>query len=57
MDDHTALHTAIKHSDKVFGCFVFDRDILDGLPAHDRRVSFIHGAVTELDQTWPRHGE
>ena len=52
MDDHTALHTAIKHSDKVFGCFVFDRDILDGLPAHDRRVSFIHGAVKELDQTW-----
>jgi deoxyribodipyrimidine photo-lyase len=31
---------------------VFDTDILNGLPAKDRRVSFIHASVTELDQKW-----
>jgi deoxyribodipyrimidine photo-lyase len=50
--DHTALSLALQQADKVYGCFLFDRDILEGLPAADRRVSFIHGSVTELDQIW-----
>ena len=29
--------------------FVFDSEILDGLPADDRRVRFIHASVRELD--------
>ena len=33
--------------------FVFDREILDGLPdRHDRRAEFIHAAVVELRQRW-----
>ncbi|MCX7269878.1 MAG: deoxyribodipyrimidine photo-lyase, partial [Burkholderiales bacterium] len=52
LDDHTALSRAVQHSDKVFGCFIFDQAILKDLPAHDRRVSFIHASVTALDQQW-----
>ncbi|MFM7801451.1 MAG: deoxyribodipyrimidine photo-lyase, partial [Limnohabitans sp.] len=57
LDDHTALHLALQQGDKVFGCFVFDTDILDGLPAKDRRVSFIHASVSELDQKWRTSAE
>jgi deoxyribodipyrimidine photo-lyase len=51
--DHAALYHALKNSRRVFCAFVFDRAILDLLLAEgsnaDRRVEFIHGAVTELD--------
>lgn len=48
--DHAALHHALRHAQKVHCVFVFDRDILDALPSReDRRVGFIHHAVTELD--------
>ncbi|MCK9261333.1 MAG: deoxyribodipyrimidine photo-lyase [Azoarcus sp.] len=48
--DHAALHHALRHAHKVYCVFVFDRDILDALPSkEDRRVGFIHHAVTELD--------
>jgi deoxyribodipyrimidine photo-lyase len=52
LDDHTALSQALLHSDKVYGCFVFDQEILAGLPSNDRRVSFIHASVCALDQQW-----
>ena len=52
LDDHTALSRAVQDSDKVYGCFVFDQAILKDLPAHDRRVSFIHASVTALDNQW-----
>ena len=52
LDDHTALSRAVQDSDKVYGCFVFDQSILEDLPAHDRRVSFIHASVTALDNQW-----
>jgi deoxyribodipyrimidine photo-lyase len=57
LHDHTALHMAVQHGDKVFGCFVFDSDILQGLPAQDRRVSFIHASIVELDQKWREHAD
>ena len=52
MHDHTALSLALQQSEKVFACFIFDQDILHGLPANDRRVNFIHQSVVELDQQW-----
>ncbi|MGC9185264.1 MAG: cryptochrome/photolyase family protein [Thiomonas sp.] len=53
LHDNAALHTALQHCHKVVVVFVFDRDILDpllrrGLQA-DRRVEFIHAAITEMD--------
>jgi deoxyribodipyrimidine photo-lyase len=47
--DHAALFRALKQSEKVFCLFVFDKEILEGLPRSDRRVEFIHGCVAELD--------
>ncbi|MES3019989.1 MAG: deoxyribodipyrimidine photo-lyase [Pseudomonadota bacterium] len=47
--DQAALHHALISSNAVHCCFIFDRDILDGLPAADRRVAFIHACLEELD--------
>jgi deoxyribodipyrimidine photo-lyase len=48
-NDHAALYHALKHSAAVYCVFIFDREILQGLPRTDRRVEFIHGCVTELE--------
>ncbi|HWU85025.1 MAG TPA: deoxyribodipyrimidine photo-lyase, partial [Rhodocyclaceae bacterium] len=47
--DHTALHYALQEAERVYCVFVFDSDILAGLPPRDRRVDFIHAALCELD--------
>ncbi len=51
--DHAALHHALRGSRRVYGVFIFDADILDdlrsaGLTA-DRRLAYLHAAVSELD--------
>jgi deoxyribodipyrimidine photo-lyase len=47
--DHAALYHALIRCHRVVCAFVFDEDILTPLPAHDRRVAFIHGCVISLD--------
>ena len=47
--DNAALHHALRDCDQVHCVFVFDTDILDGLPKLDRRVRFIRDCVLELD--------
>jgi deoxyribodipyrimidine photo-lyase len=47
--DHAALHYALAGSRQVYCAFVFDTAILDGLPADDRRVHFIHESLRQLD--------
>ena len=48
--DHAALSAALAEARQVYCAFVFDRDILEALPAkHDRRVHFIHESLVELD--------
>jgi deoxyribodipyrimidine photo-lyase len=49
VDDHAALHHALLSSRRVFAVFVFDTDILAGLPVDDRRVQFLLDSVTALD--------
>jgi deoxyribodipyrimidine photo-lyase len=49
VEDHAALHQALRASGRVYCAFVFDSDILDGLPRDDRRVEFIHASLGELD--------
>lgn len=49
VDDHAALHHALKSARRVWCAFVFDSDILAPLPRADRRVEFILDAVRELD--------
>ena len=48
--DNAALHMALKACRQLHCVFVFDRDILDGLPRVDRRVEFIRESLVELDQ-------
>ena len=50
LDDHAALHAALRHSERVVCVFVFDRDILEHLPAQDRRVDFIWHSLVELKE-------
>ena len=48
--DHAALSAALAEARQVYCAFVFDRDILEALPAkRDRRVHFIHESLVELD--------
>jgi deoxyribodipyrimidine photo-lyase len=47
--DHAALHHALISSNVVYCAFIYDKEILDGLPRQDRRVEFIHACVAELD--------
>jgi len=56
LDDHAALHHALLSSRRVVAVFVFDTDLLDGLPPDDRRVQFIHDSVRELDARLRKSG-
>jgi deoxyribodipyrimidine photo-lyase len=47
--DHAALHHALASSAQVYCVFVYDTTILAPLPREDRRVSFIHASIAELD--------
>lgn len=47
--DHAALHRALQAHARVHCAFVFDVAILDGLPADDRRVTFIWHSLREID--------
>jgi deoxyribodipyrimidine photo-lyase len=49
VEDHAALHHALRSSSQVHCVFVFDSGILAGLPHDDRRVQFIHASLGELD--------
>lgn len=49
VSDNAALYQALKTCKRVYCVFVFDRDILDGLPNQDRRVRFIWDSVVQLD--------
>jgi deoxyribodipyrimidine photo-lyase len=48
VQDHAALHHALKMHRYVHCAFVFDTTILDPLPRRDRRVEFILRAVEEV---------
>jgi deoxyribodipyrimidine photo-lyase len=49
VQDHAALHHALRQARQVWCCFVFDRDILDPLPRQDRRVEFIRDSLVGVD--------
>lgn len=49
LDDNAGLYHALKSKNPVLPLFIFDKNILDGLPERkDARVEFIHGALSEL---------
>ena len=54
--DHAALHRALAQARAVHCVFVFDREILDALPRHDRRVEFIRESIVELAAALEKDG-
>lgn len=57
LSDHRALSEATRNSEKVGVVFVFDSTILDQLADRDdRRVSFIHQSLQELDEKLQAQG-
>lgn len=54
--DHAALHHALRSSAQVYCVFIYDTDILDGLPRTDRRLRFIHASLASLDAELRRLG-
>ena len=51
LHDNAGLYQALKDGKPVLPVFIFDRQILDKLEdKQDKRVSFIHGALSELQQ-------
>ena len=56
-EDNAGLYYALRSAERVYCAFVFDREILDALPSRtDRRVEFIHAALTELAESLARRG-
>ncbi len=49
LHDHAAISAALKTGQPIVLAFVFDRDILAALPRQDRRVSFIHASLIQID--------
>ena len=57
LSDHRALMEACRAADKVTLVFVYDTTILDKLKDRDdRRVTFIHNSVQEVDQNLRKMG-
>ena len=54
--DHAALHHALSASQQVYCVFVYDTEILAGLPKDDRRLRFIHASLASLDAELRRLG-
>ena len=57
LNDNAGLFKALKSGKPVIPVFIFDRDILDKLEEKaDRRVEFIHNALTEMQHALVRMG-
>ncbi len=57
LHDNAGLYHALKSGLPVLALFIFDRDILDKLEdKDDARVTFIHRALTDLNQELQKHG-
>ena len=54
--DQAALYEALAGSGRVFCAFVYDTDILQGLPRDDARLRFIHASLASLDRELRRLG-
>ncbi|MDX2248173.1 MAG: deoxyribodipyrimidine photo-lyase [Bacteroidia bacterium] len=50
LEDNIGLWHALNDGRPVIPVFIFDREILDQLPAKDARVTFIHQQITRLQQ-------
>lgn len=56
LHDNHGLYRALTSGDRVLPVFIFDRHILDELPANDRRVTFIHRQITSIHESLKKYG-
>lgn len=56
LHDHHALSVALKDHDEVYLTFIFDRLILDKLPTQDKRLTFIHDGLIEIEKKLQEKG-
>ncbi|MFP3590453.1 cryptochrome/photolyase family protein [Chryseobacterium sp. SIMBA_038] len=57
LEDNYGLYEALQSGVKVLPIFIFDREILDQLSdKKDKRVDYIHQALTEINQKLKEHG-
>ena len=55
--DNHGLYQALTQSEEVLPIFIFDKDILEGLKDKaDKRVAFIHKALSEINDTLKANG-
>lgn len=54
--DNAGLFHALRSGLPVLPLFIFDRDILDGLPTDDRRVAYIHRQILRLHAVYRQAG-
>lgn len=50
LHDHHALSQALAENDEVYLSFVFDQNILEKLPKKDKRVTFIHQGLVDIEE-------
>lgn len=51
LDDNVGFYHALKNEHAVLPIFIFDPEILDELPKHDARVTFIYDALQTMRDT------
>jgi deoxyribodipyrimidine photo-lyase len=56
IQDNRGLEAALRSGLRVQPVFIFDRDILDKLEKNDRRVSFIHHYLKQINLSYQKHG-
>lgn len=57
LNDNAGLYHALRNSESVLPVFIFDTTILNVLDdKYDRRIDFIHQAITALDTELQSHG-
>lgn len=50
LDDNVGLYQALQSGQPVLPVFIFDTDILSGLPRDDARVTFIHRLLSDIQE-------
>ncbi|MGV3528156.1 MAG: cryptochrome/photolyase family protein [Flavisolibacter sp.] len=56
LHDNHGLYQALKAAFPVLPVFIFDKNILDQLPCDDRRVTFIHKTISNINDELKKHG-
>lgn len=56
IEDNASLYHALRQSGQVFPVFIFDRNILEGLPENDQRVLFIYSEIIKLQAAYRQLG-